>query len=189
MRNIVFLRGMELGVADSVITCLVLLAPYCLATGYVLRFSLRAAEPQSVNAIVRHNASPWESLGVSASVTADTTRADYIFPFVATGTAAGRFDISSSVDFAFFLDDVDLREANIFQNDPADDAQILVNSTDAEQNVDLGEDTYCDLDGQEVSGEATVPAFSSRILLSCKCNNDSVCNNHETTESCARDCP
>jgi spermidine synthase len=36
LRNVVFLRGVEVGVTETVAACFVLLAPYCLVTGYVL---------------------------------------------------------------------------------------------------------------------------------------------------------
>jgi spermidine synthase len=36
MRNIVFIRGAEVGLTETVATCLVLMAPYCLVTGYIL---------------------------------------------------------------------------------------------------------------------------------------------------------
>ena len=157
--------------------------------GYLLRFSLRAATPQSLQAVVRRNGTPWDSLGTSAAVSAGASRTDYALPFVATATATGRFDITSSSDFAFFLDEVDVRQADIFTNDPADDAQILVNPSGVELIVDLGAQTYCDLADQEVTGPVTLPAYTSRILLSCTCNRDGVCNNHETVDSCPSDCP
>ena len=36
LRNVVFIRGAELGVTDTVISCFVLLAPYCVVAGYLL---------------------------------------------------------------------------------------------------------------------------------------------------------
>ena len=36
LRNVIFIRGAEVGVTDSVVTCFVLLAPYCLIVGYLL---------------------------------------------------------------------------------------------------------------------------------------------------------
>lgn len=36
LRNVVFLRGAEVGVTETVISCFVLLAPYCLIAGYLL---------------------------------------------------------------------------------------------------------------------------------------------------------
>jgi spermidine synthase len=36
LRDVVFLRGVEAGVTETVASCFILLAPYCLATGYVL---------------------------------------------------------------------------------------------------------------------------------------------------------
>jgi hypothetical protein len=153
-----------------------------------LRFGIRASAEQSLGVIVRHNADPWESLGMSGTVVVGPERSDYSLAFVATGTQTGRVDFHSDADFAFFLDDVDLREADVLVNDRADDTRILVNSTAAPQVVDLGVETYCDLDDREVAGTATVPAFGSRILLSCRCNNDAVCNNHETAATCPADC-
>jgi parallel beta-helix repeat protein len=156
--------------------------------GYLLHFGIRASAEQSLGVIVRHNADPWESLGMSGTVVVGPERSDYSLAFVATGTQTGRVDFHSDADFAFFLDDVDLREADVLVNDRADDTRILVNSTAAPQVVDLGVETYCDLDDREVAGTATVPAFGSRILLSCRCNNDAVCNNHETAATCPADC-
>jgi spermidine synthase len=42
LRNVVFLRGAEVGVTETVASCLVLLAPYCLVTGYVLTVACTA---------------------------------------------------------------------------------------------------------------------------------------------------
>jgi spermidine synthase len=36
LRNVVFLRGTEVGATDTMVTCFVLLAPYCLLIGYLL---------------------------------------------------------------------------------------------------------------------------------------------------------
>ena len=41
LRNVVFVRGAEVGVAQSVLSCFVLLAPYCLIAGYVLPLACR----------------------------------------------------------------------------------------------------------------------------------------------------
>lgn len=156
--------------------------------GYLLRFGLRAETAQSVRAIVRHNDTPWESLGLSQAVEFGPTRTDYALALVATGTQTGRLDLTSNSDFAFFLDDVDLREADVVVNDRDDDARILLNPAAAPRDVDLGGETYCDLEDREVSGTVTVPAYGSRILVACRCNRDAVCNNHETAATCPEDC-
>ena len=36
LHNVIFLRGVEVGVTETVASCLALLAPYCLVTGYLL---------------------------------------------------------------------------------------------------------------------------------------------------------
>ena len=44
LRNVVFIRGAEVGVAETTISCFALLAPYCLVMGYALTLACRAAE-------------------------------------------------------------------------------------------------------------------------------------------------
>ena len=43
LRNVVFLRGAEVGVTETVASCFVMLAPYCLVTGYVLTVACQMA--------------------------------------------------------------------------------------------------------------------------------------------------
>jgi spermidine synthase len=41
LRNVVFIRGAEVGVTETVLSCFVLLAPYCLIAGYLLTLACR----------------------------------------------------------------------------------------------------------------------------------------------------
>ncbi len=43
LRNTIFLRGAEVGIVETVLGCFILLAPYCLATGYALTTACRLA--------------------------------------------------------------------------------------------------------------------------------------------------
>jgi len=43
LRNVVFIRGSEAGVTETVASCFALMAPYCLATGYLLTLACMAA--------------------------------------------------------------------------------------------------------------------------------------------------
>src|SRR3972149_2004635 len=43
LRNVVFIRGVEVGVTEIVTSCFALMAPYCLATGYLLTLACLAA--------------------------------------------------------------------------------------------------------------------------------------------------
>jgi spermidine synthase len=47
LRNVVFLRGAEVGVIETVASCFVLLTPYCLVTGYVLTVACTVAPTQT----------------------------------------------------------------------------------------------------------------------------------------------
>ena len=48
LRSIVFLRGAEVGIVETTVGCFILLAPYCLATGYVLTTACRLASIERV---------------------------------------------------------------------------------------------------------------------------------------------
>ncbi|MGD0381893.1 MAG: fused MFS/spermidine synthase [Thermoguttaceae bacterium] len=43
LRNVVFIRGAEAGLTETVASCFALMAPYCLATGYLLTLACMAA--------------------------------------------------------------------------------------------------------------------------------------------------
>jgi spermidine synthase len=43
LRNVVFIRGAEVGLTETMAACFVLMAPYCLATGYLLTLACMAA--------------------------------------------------------------------------------------------------------------------------------------------------
>jgi len=47
LRNVVFLRGSEVGVFETVTSCFVLLTPYCLVTGYVLTVACTVGQVSS----------------------------------------------------------------------------------------------------------------------------------------------
>ncbi len=50
LRNVIFIRGAEVGVVETVASCFVLMAPYCLATGYLLTLAcLIAAGGEGAN--------------------------------------------------------------------------------------------------------------------------------------------
>ena len=49
LRNVVFLRGAEVGITETVASCFVLLMPYCLVTGYVLTVTCTVATGASAS--------------------------------------------------------------------------------------------------------------------------------------------
>jgi len=55
LRNVVFLRGAAVGVTETVLSCLVLLAPYCLLTGFLLTLASaifdRGKDSQSIGEV------------------------------------------------------------------------------------------------------------------------------------------
>jgi spermidine synthase len=55
LHNVVFIRGAEVGVTETVASCFLLLAPYCLATGYLLPLACRVAasaeDPSSIGEV------------------------------------------------------------------------------------------------------------------------------------------
>jgi spermidine synthase len=47
LRNVVFIRGAEAGLTETVASCFALMSPYCLATGYILTLACMAAASSS----------------------------------------------------------------------------------------------------------------------------------------------
>jgi hypothetical protein len=159
-------------------------------TGYQVRFSALGSASDTLTAVVRRAGDPWDSMGLVASAPVTGSRTDFVFVFVATQSATARLDLGfSSSGTQFSLDDVSVREVDVFKNDPADDSRILLNPTGEQLSVDLQGVQYCDVDNAVVAGPAVLPPYSSKILLSCFCNRDYQCNNKETVASCPQDCP
>lgn len=156
--------------------------------GYLVTFGAKASGRDVLAPVVRRASSPYDSLGLFVSVPVAETRADFTFAFVATGTATGRLDLGLPKTITVQVDDVSLKEATVFKNDPADDARILLNPGVAPKAIDLQGQTWCGVDGRVVSGQVTLAPYSSRILVACQCNGDFECNNQETKASCAQDC-
>lgn len=158
-------------------------------TGYQLRFGARASAMDVLSTIVRRASDPWDDVGLVTSAPVKTTKGDFVFVFVATKSATARVDFGFSQSATqFSVDDVSLREVTVSRNDTADDARIVVNDTATQSAVDLAGAQYCDVDGAVVGGQVTLAPYSSKILLSCFCNNDYQCNNRETATSCPNDC-
>ncbi|MBI2341938.1 MAG: right-handed parallel beta-helix repeat-containing protein [Deltaproteobacteria bacterium] len=72
-------------------------------------------------------------------------------------------------------------------NDTKDDYLILANHENEAKEFPLGVE-YCGLEGNSYSGNLTLKPFESRILLSCYCNYDYLCNNSENASTCPNDC-
>jgi parallel beta-helix repeat protein len=158
-------------------------------TGYQVRFSARANANDNLTVVVRRNGDPWDHVGLWASAAVGDSRTDFVFVFAATSSATVRLDFGWNATTQFSVDDVSVREVDIFSNDPADDSRILLNPSDTELSVELQGVQYCDVDNEVVAGTAVLPAHSSKILLSCFCNKDYQCNNKETSATCPQDCP
>ena len=112
--------------------------------------------------------------------------------FVATESTQVRvaFDGGPTDGVTYYIDNVSLRQASdIVNNDPVDDSRIVFNASAQDQTIPLGDTSYCDVDNNVVTAAITLGAFESKILLSCFCNHDGVCNNRETAQSCGGDCP
>ena len=164
--------------------------PVTAGNGYQIRMSLISPSLDAASVVLRRDADPWDGLAPSIAAAMGPTRTDYVWNVVASDSSNARIDLGTGgTDTDYFVDNVSLRAATVYENDPADDSTILLNPTAVEAPVSVPAGRYCDLDDNEVDGQVVLPPYGSRILVSCRCNSDHACNNHETAESCPGDCP
>ena len=160
-------------------------------TTYLLRFSIRASSFEQAQVGIMRHVDPWDDF-FTRLVPVGPTRTDYamIVTVPESTQVRVRFASGPTDGVTYDIDNVSLREASdIVTNDPSDDSRIVFNAAAQQQAIDLGQGSYCDLAGNVVTGTVTLGPFESQILLTCFCNHDGSCNNRETAQTCASDCP
>lgn len=159
-------------------------------TGYQIRMSLISPDLDAASVLLRRDADPWDGVAPAIAASMGPTRTDHVWNVVANDSTTARIDLATGgTDTDYFIDNVSLREATIYDNDPTDDSTILLNPSAVDAPVVVPAGRYCDLEGNEVGGQVVLAPYGSQILVSCLCNGDHTCNNLETAESCAGDCP
>lgn len=71
--------------------------------------------------------------------------------------------INAYTDPTYYLDNVQVHRVQVQQLDPADRHRLLINEQATTQTMTLPAGTWSDLDGVQISGTVTVPAYASRI--------------------------
>lgn len=135
---------------------------------YEFSFSVKSDQLGTVTVIPRRNESPYNSLGGEKLFAYRTSRADYHNVFqvdLTESTCRLDFKISYDHDRKFFMDNIELYEVEVSYQDPTQKARLFTNETAHNLEV-LLDQTYLNLDGQEVSGSIKLAPYSSVILLS-----------------------
>jgi parallel beta-helix repeat protein len=113
----------------------------------------------------------------------------YEFLINSDQTNTTRIDFMTKRDHTYYLiDNISLKEVNVTKTNVKDASIILYNTEFVNKTFSLNGTDYCDVDGNKVSGSVEVRPFRSMVLLSCFCNNDFVCNNNESYNTCPNDC-
>lgn len=156
---------------------------------YRVSWSAIAPETETGTIIIRKGAANWNEYA-RKYFSVGAIRSDDSFAFTSTVTIPNaRIDfVTDAADTNYSLDNVVIREVTAEFNDAADDAAIYTNPTSSASVVSLGSARFCGLDNRDIGGSFSLPAFGSRVLLSCFDNVDGECNNHETHGTAPDEC-
>ena len=134
---------------------------------YILKFShVGLKEGKTVEIILRKNGSPYNSLASQGYFLTSTTRKECEILFEVTTTEANaRIDFRlDEGDSTVWLDNIDIREANVTKTSPDDYIRFAYNPTNSPVDIIL-HDNYIDVRNNKYSGKITLAPYSSIILL------------------------
>ena len=133
---------------------------------YILKFSSQSSRDTLMDVFLRMSSAPYTRLSDIKKVPISTKRIDneYLFTLPATSGAASIIFDTKCPKLNFWLDNIELYEANVSQTDPDDYIIFEYNSTQRNKTVSLT-GTYVDVYGKTHNGNIVIPAYSSVILV------------------------
>ena len=151
---------------------------------YQLRFSVRAAQKGLLTVAARQDHIPYNTLNAPMIFPMGPERTNQECYLMADATDAQvrvEFRVTYP-DSLFFLDNVTFRPVKGSYVSPESQAPVFVNSTSVTKTVDLGPDSFRDLDGNYLSGSIELPPYSSKILVR-EDSNQALCTNPDLWSS------
>lgn len=133
---------------------------------YVIRFTAQSAKDTVISVYLRQSKSPYNKTSETRSFKVGPTKKDYEFIFRAPTT-----DLYTSVvfatkgkDFQFWLDNVQLHEADITVPDPSQFIRFEYNATGQPKTVAL-DAAYLDVKSRSYNSSVTLDPYSSIVLV------------------------
>jgi parallel beta-helix repeat protein len=135
------------------------------AKQYILRFSAAAKTATSIEVYLRRS-SPYEVISERKTVQVGTTKAQYeiLFSEVKNESSSRIEFFAGGEKIHFWLDDLELREAEVSMSDPDEFLRFEYHVGDRDTTIKL-DAVYMDVTGKVFSGEVVLRPFESVVLI------------------------
>ncbi len=133
---------------------------------YILRFSTQSSRDTLVTAYLRVNGSPYSRLSDIKKVpfTIKRTENEFLFTLPSSASSASIILETKCPKLNFWLDNVELYEANVSITDPDSYIFFQYNNSSSSKSFPLS-GTYEDVRGKTYTNSVTIPAYSSVVLI------------------------
>ncbi|MFD1140176.1 right-handed parallel beta-helix repeat-containing protein [Larkinella insperata] len=138
------------------------------AKKYILKFSLRGTNDQrSFQVFLRKRDFPYNDLSPRYQCDMSSIRNEKEFAFPSLTTEANAYLVFQvdQTDGTFFIDNLQLREADLALTNPDDYIRFEYNASDSKKTINLNNTIYVDVENRSYQGYLTLAPWSSIILL------------------------
>lgn len=134
---------------------------------YILRFSSQALRDTILNIFLRLSDEPYTRLSDIKLVPIKTSRTEneYLFSFPASSSSASIIFECKAQAETFWLDNIQLYEANVSDTSPDDYIIFEYNASQSDKTVSLPAGTYVDVYNKIYTNNIVIPPYSSVILV------------------------
>jgi parallel beta-helix repeat protein len=138
------------------------------AKKYLLKFSLLGTKNQrSFQVFLRKRGMPYNDLTPRYQCDLSTVRTEneFVFSFPTTENEAYLVFQTDQADGTFFVDNIQLYEADLSLTNPDDHIRFEYNASNSNKVINLNNITYIDVENKTYQGNATLAPWTSVILL------------------------
>lgn len=135
---------------------------------YILRFSSQASADTLLSAFLRQSGAPYSYLSDTKTIPISTSRTEneYLFSLPAASPSASIIFSTKCPGMTFWLDNLELRDANVSITDPDDYVVFEYNASTKSKTVVLpAGSTYIDPLNKTYTGSVVIPPYSSIVLV------------------------
>ncbi len=133
---------------------------------YILRFSSMSSKDTLINAYLRISGPPYSCISDVKVIAIKTGRQEneYLFTAPTSCSNASIIFTTRCPKLNFWLDNIELYDANVAQTDPDSYVFYQYNNTTTSKTFSLS-GTYLDVYGKVYTNSVTIPAYSSVVLI------------------------